>query len=90
LAYEAVQTTIEQVLLVGSIVQVAVWVWIFVLGTFITRAVTAVAPSSSMGSTQTESEVSIGFPQFGWLKCMLVSVASLALTVTILGFLGIG
>ena len=89
-AYEAVQTTIAQVLLIGSIVQIAIWVWIFGLGTFITRAVTAAAPTSPVGSTPTESEVPMGFQQFGWVKCMLVSVASLALTITILGFLGIG
>jgi hypothetical protein len=89
-AYEAVQTTIAQVLLVGSIIQIAIWVWLFGLGTFITRAVTAVAPSNPVGSTPAEGEVPMGFQQFSWLKCMLVSVASLALTVTILGFLGIG
>ena len=89
-AYEAVQTTIAQVLLIGSIVQIAIWVWLFGLGTFITRAVTAIAPSSPVGSTPAEGEVPMGFQQFSWLKCMLVSVASLALTVTILGFLGIG
>ena len=88
-AYQAVQTVIGQVLLVGSTVQVAVWVWIFALGTFTTRAVTSVAPASPLGSTQAEGEGVTGFPQFGWLKCMLVSVASLAITITILGFLGI-
>jgi hypothetical protein len=89
-AYEAVQTTIAQVLLIGSIVQIAIWVWIFALGTLITSAVTAVAPASPVGSTPTEGEGMMSIQQFGWLKCMLVSVASLALTVTILGFLGIG
>lgn len=88
-AYQTVQDTIGQVLLVGSSVQVAVWVWIFALGTFTTRAVTSVAPASPLGSTQAEGEGVTGFPQFGWLKCMLVSVASLAITITILGFLGI-
>ena len=88
-AYQTVQDTIGQVLLVGSTVQVAVWVWIFALGTFTTRAVTSVVPASPLGSTQAEGEGVTGFPQFGWLKCMLVSIASLAITITILGFLGI-
>ena len=88
-AYQTVQIVIGQVLLVGSTVQVAVWVWIFALGTFTTRAITSVAPASPLGSTQAEGEGVTGFPQFGWLKCMLVSVASLAITITILGFLGI-
>jgi hypothetical protein len=88
-AYQTVQDTIGQVLLVGSTVQVAVWVWIFALGTCTTRAVTSVVPASPLVSTQAEGEGVTGFPQFGWLKCMLVSVASLAITITILGFLGI-
>jgi hypothetical protein len=89
-AYQAVQTTIAQVLLVGSIVQVVIWVWIFALGTFITRAVTAIAPASPLDSTKAEGEGMMGTNQFSWVKCMLVSAASLALTVTILGFLGVG
>jgi len=88
-AYQSVQTVISQVLLVGSIVQVVIWGWLFGLGTFIVRAVTAVAPASLADSTKTEGEGMMGIQQFSWLKCMLVSAASLALTVTILGFLGI-
>jgi hypothetical protein len=89
-AYQAVDNVIAQVLLIGSIVQIAIWVWIFGLGTFITRAATSVAPPNPIGSTQAEGEVPMGVQPFGWLKCMLVSVASLAITITILGFLGIG
>jgi hypothetical protein len=89
-ALQAVQDSIAQVLLIGSAVQVAIWVWIFGLGTFITREVTSVAPASPAGSTPAEGEVQMAPQQFSWLKCMLVSAASLALTVTILGFLGIG
>lgn len=89
-AYQAVQNTIAQVLLVGSIVQVVVYVWIIALGTFIVRAVTGVAPMSPMGPVTPEVEGAPGFQQFGWLKCLLVSAASFVLTIIILGFLGLG
>ena len=88
-AYQAIENTIAQVLLVGSAVQVAVYIWIAALGAFIVRAVTGVVPMSPIGSTAPEGGVAPGYQQFGWLKCLLVSAASLVLTITILGFLGI-
>ncbi len=92
IAYQTVQTSIDQVLLAGSIVQVAVYVWIIALGTFIVRYVTAVVPTSPLipATTETETAPMPGPQQFGWLKCLLVSAASFVLTVTILGFLGFG
>jgi hypothetical protein len=88
-AGQTIQTAIAQVLLAGSIVQVAVYVWIIALGAFIVRFVTGVAPPSPVGSTTPEGEGAPGFQQFGWLKCLLVSGVSFVLTITILGFLGI-
>jgi hypothetical protein len=84
MASQALQTTIAQVLQIGSALQVAVYVWIIALGAFITREVTATAPASP------EVEGMPSFQQFGWSKCLLVSGASFLLTLLILGFLGIG
>ncbi len=91
-AFQAVQTDIAQILLIGSIVQIAVYVWIIGLGAFIVRYVTGVVPASPLVPTTTETETTPmpGPQQFGWLKCLLVSGASLVLTITILGFLGFG
>lgn len=90
MAYQAVQATISDVLLVGSIVQVIVYVWIIGLGTFIVRAVTGIPPSSPIDIVAPEGQAVPGPQQFGWMKCLLVSAASFVLTITILGFLGLG
>jgi len=91
LAYTAVNSTIAQVLNIGSIVQIVIYIWIIALGTFIVREVTTLAPATSpIGTPEPEGEPALGPQQFGWLKCLLVSAASFVLTVTILGFLGLG
>jgi hypothetical protein len=56
----------------GSIVQVVVWLWLAGLGTFITREVTGMAAD---------------VPPFGWLKSIAVSGLSLLLTIIVVGFL---
>jgi hypothetical protein len=89
-AYVAVDATIANVLTIGSIVQIVTYVWIIGLGTFIVREVTAVAPTTPMGTPAPEGEPVLGPQQFGWLKCLLVSAVAFVLTVTILGFLGLG
>lgn len=89
IAYLAVQNAIGQVLLIGSIVQIIIYVWIIGLGTFIVREVTGIAPTTPLGTPAPENEPTFGPQQFGWLKCLLVSAASFVLTITILGFLGI-
>lgn len=92
-AYQTVQNSIAQVLLIGSIVQIAVYVWTIGLGTFIVRYATGVAPASSPlvpTTTETENAPVLAPPQFGWLKCLLVSAVSFVLTITIMGFLGFG
>ena len=58
--------------LLGSIVQVVVWLWLAGLGTFITHEVTGLTAD---------------VPPFGWLKSIAVSGASLLLTIIIVGFL---
>lgn len=88
-AYQVIENAIAQVLLVGSAVQVAVYIWIAALGALAVRAVTGVAPASPLDSTAPEAGYTLGYQQFGWTKCLLVSAASLVLAITILGFLGI-
>lgn len=93
----ALQNNLAQIFQIGSYVQIAIWIWLFGLGTFIVRVVTGMAYAPRVDitkpetSTQPESEPApMGFQQFGWTKSALVSAASLALTIIILGFLGIG
>jgi hypothetical protein len=89
-AAQVIQSDLASVFQIGSYLQIAIWVWLFGLGTFITRAVTGIAPANPLGSTEVESERTASFQTFSWPKCMLVSAASLVLTITILGFLGLG
>jgi hypothetical protein len=86
-AASVIENMVAQVLQIGGAVQIAVYVWIVALGAFITREVTAVAPA---GPATPETGPVLGPQQFGWLKCLLVSGAAFALTITILSFLGIG
>jgi hypothetical protein len=76
IANQAIVNALEQVNLVSGAVVIAVYGWTFALGAFITREITAPAGE---GVAMT--------PQFGWLKCLLVSAASFLLTLLILGFL---
>ena len=88
-AYQVILDEIASVNLVGGIIQAAMWVWTVALGTFITRAITSdkkIAEKTSMGQTASETTVS-GKPGFSWIKCLLVSGASLFLTSIILGFI---
>jgi hypothetical protein len=72
-------------------IQIAVYIWIVALGTFITRAITSntqIAEQSGLGKTV--SDLSTGEAVgFSWIKCLLVSVGSLLMTIIILGFLGV-
>jgi len=91
LAYVTVDNTISQVLTIGNTVQVIVYIWIIALGAFIVREITAIAPvAGPTDISAPEAEPTLGPRQFGWLKCLLVSGVALVLTVTILGFLGLG
>jgi hypothetical protein len=58
--------------LLGSVVQVVVWLWLLGLGTFIVRAVTGMVPD---------------VPPFGWFRSVAVSGLSLLVTVLIVGLL---
>jgi hypothetical protein len=75
-AYQVILDAIATVTLVGSIVQIMVYVWTIALGAIIARNITA--------------PVGEGPPivqQFGWLKSILVSGAGFLLTLLILGFI---
>jgi hypothetical protein len=58
--------------LLGSIVQMVVWLWLAGLGTFITHEVTGMTAD---------------VPPFGWMKSIAVSGISLLLTIIVVGFL---
>ncbi len=90
IAYVSVQNSIQQVLTIGSIIQIIVYVWVIALGAFIVREVTALAPMSPAGTPAAEEGQIAVSQQFGWMKCLLVSAVALVLTITILGFLGLG
>ena len=88
--YQVILDEIASVNLVGVIIQAAMWVWTVALGTFVTRAITSdkkIAEQASMGKTASETTVSGEVTGFSWMKCLLVSGASLFLTSIILGFL---
>jgi hypothetical protein len=89
-AYQVILDKIATVTLVGGIIQVAVYVWIVALGTFITRAITGdkkIAEQVSMGKVTSDTTISSDVTAFSWMKCLLVSGASLFLTIIILGFI---
>jgi hypothetical protein len=85
----ALQDTLAPVYQIGGYVQIVIWAWIFGLGVFIVRAVTALPPAPKMNLIDAEPATPVSYPQFSWAKSMVVSIASLALTIIILWFLGI-
>ncbi len=91
-AYDILLNQIATVNTASYIVQAAMWVWTVALGTFITRAITGskqIAEHVSMGKPVPDATVSSEVTAFSWMKCLLVSGASLFLTIIILGFLGV-
>ena len=91
-AYDILLSQIATVNMASYIVQAAMWVWTVALGTFITRAITGskqIAEQVSRGKPVPEATVGGEVTAFSWMKCLLVSGASLFLTIIILGFLGV-
>jgi hypothetical protein len=91
-AYEVLLNQIATVNTAGYIIQAVTWVWIIALGTFITRAITGdkqIAEQTNMGKAASGTMTSGEATGFSWMKCLLVSGASLFLTIIILGLLGI-
>jgi hypothetical protein len=89
-AYQVILDEIAFVTLVGGIIQSVVYVWVIALGTFIVRAITGdekIAEQVSMGKVASDTTISRDVTAFGWMKCLLVSGASLFLTIIILGLL---
>jgi len=78
--------------MVEYILQAAIWVWTVALGTFIVRAMTGykkIAEQVGMGKAALDATASSDVMEFSWMKCLLVSGASMFLTIIILGFLGV-
>jgi hypothetical protein len=89
-AYQVILDKIATVTLVGGIIQLAIYVWTVALGAFITRAITGdkkIAEQVSMGKVTSDTTISSDVTAFSWMKCLIVSGASLFLTIIILGFL---
>lgn len=89
-AYQVILDSIASVTLAGGIIQAVVYVWIVALGTFIIRAITGdekIAEQLGIRKVASDTAVSRGVTEFGWMKCLLVSSVSLFLTVIILGLL---
>ena len=87
-AYQVILDEIAFVTLVGGVIQAAVYVWTVALGTFIVRAVTSdakIAEQLGVGKAASETTASGEVEGFSWIKCILVSGASLFLTILILG-----
>ena len=81
-ASQAILDSLEALSLIIGTVQIAILAWNALLGVFVVRAVTAVAPA-----TLNESVPSASQP-FSWTKCFLISVASVLLTLVVGYFLG--
>ena len=87
-AYQVILDEIAFVTMVGAGLQLAVYVWTVALGTFITRAITGdekIAEQLGMGKVDSDTSVSREVTEFSWMKSLLVSGASLFLTIIILG-----
>ncbi|MEM3356965.1 MAG: hypothetical protein QW166_03970 [Candidatus Bathyarchaeia archaeon] len=89
-ARQVILNSISSVSFVGGIIQIAFYIWIIALGTFIIRAITSdekIAEQASLGKTVLETAASPSVVAFGWMKCLFVSGISLFLTIIILGLL---
>jgi hypothetical protein len=92
-AYDTLLNEIATVNTAGYIVQAIVYIWTAALGAFITRAITSdkqIAAQAAMGKPIMDTagtEGSVEVQGFSWMKCILVSGASLFLTIIILGLL---
>jgi hypothetical protein len=93
-AYDMLLNEIATVNTVGYIIQAIVYIWTVLLGSFITRAITSdqqIANQVAMGKPITDTvgttESNVEVQGFSWMKCLLVSGASLFLTIIILGLL---
>ena|GEM_PF-351110 len=89
-AFDVLFNQLATVNMAEYILQAVVWVWTVALGTFVTRAITGdkqIAEQVSMGKVTSGTATSGEVTPFSWMKCLLVSGASLFLTIIILGFL---
>jgi hypothetical protein len=90
-AYQVILDAIATVTSVTAAIQLVIYGWIVGLGTFITRAITGdkkIAEQASRGKVATGDATSVSdVTAFSWMKCLLVSGASLFLTIIILGLL---
>ncbi len=89
-AYQGILDSIATITSVSAILQIAVYLWTLVLGTLVVRAVTGgekIAEQPYMERSALEAATKSKGAEFGWIKCLAVSGASLFVTIIILGFL---
>jgi hypothetical protein len=90
MARDVLLNQLATVNLVGNILQGVAWVWFIALGAFITRAITGdkkIAEQVRLGKAPSDAAVTVEVTEFSWMKCLLVSGASLFLTIILLDFL---
>jgi len=89
-AYQGILDAIASVNLASAAVQLFTYGWTVALGTFVVRAITGdkkIAEQLGMGTAASDTTGSGEVTGLSWMKCLLVSGASLFLTVIILGLL---
>jgi hypothetical protein len=89
-AYQGILDAIASVNSASVALQLVIYGWTVALGTFITRAITGnkkIAEQLGMGAAASDATGIGEITGFSWMKCLLVSGASLFLTVIILGLL---
>jgi hypothetical protein len=89
-AYQVILDETASVNMVSILIQLAMLLWIGALGIFITRAITSdkkIAEQVGMGKTVLGATESGEVAVFSWMKCLMVSGASVFLTFILLGIL---
>jgi hypothetical protein len=82
-AYQVILNTVATVTLVAGVLQIIILGWNSILGTFVTREVTSVAP-------QNVDENAPNAPKpLPWNRCVIVSLAAVLITLVVLYFIGV-
>ena len=89
-AYQVILDSFAEVTSANAAIQVAMYIWTVILGTFVVRAVTGdkkTAEQLATGTYASEAAASGNVEAFSWGKCFIVSGVSLFVTIILLGLL---